>query len=247
MHISPTDSTDTLQLTDSESRSISTASKIDFENLYIEENCKMQLMKSNFDYVLIRQSDPEVFRLCILTYFIEIMALIFAIYVADRDAKHKDYRISAVYIGGFLSSIFVCSIAYHIMVRLTIVILSRTRSSFMGDLLDLVNFQRSIIIVLEVIVFVLVSIATFLLVPQQDDIIQMMLNCTGIISVAQIDECLYHVFKVERSFVDENLFALKLEKKFLHHQKNIRIGFVVIIFLNTAIFVNVARIYNYAT
>jgi hypothetical protein len=204
-------------------------------------------MKSNFDYVLISKPDREVFRLCLLTYLIEAIALIFVIYIADRDAKHQDYRISAVYIGGFLSSIFVCSIAYPIMIRLSLVIISRSESSFKDEIVDLVNLQRSIIIIAEAIIFLLVAIATFIIVPQQENIVQMMVNCTGIITVAQIDECLYKILRVKRNFVNEELFSQKMESKLEFNKRKIRIGFFCLVIFNTIIFVNVARIYKFAT
>jgi hypothetical protein len=232
---------------DNGNRTMSSTDKLNFSELYKEENSSLQEMKSNFDYVLINKPDREVFRLCLLTYLIEFIALIFVIYIADRDAKHQEYRISAVYVGGFLSSIFVCSIAYPIMIRLSLVIISRSESSFKDDIVDLVNLQRSIIIVAEAMIFILVAIATFIIVPQQENIVQMMVNCTGIITVAQIDECLYSVFKVKRRFVNEELFSSKMESKLEFNKRKIRIGFICLVIFNTAIFVNVARIYKYTS
>ena len=106
------------------------------------------------------------------------------------------------------------------------------------------RIHRLIICIFELTVLVLTSMATLLYVPQQKDIIQMVIGCTSLIMIINIDEQVYKCVVLKCDLIDKKYF-LEATKSFTNDNMNrIRNNFVLLIVVTAVSFVLIAHYFD---
>lgn len=161
------------------------------------EGFELKTMKSSFDLIYSDSVTPVITGMCLIMYAIEITVLIYAIVMATQN-NIAYYNLSTIAVGGLYATISIMAAAYQTCIKV-VCFLFEFASFLDNESKSSVSFSfRTLIFFLaETTVILLSTVALLMLLPQQGDVVNIVLNCVSIITISQLDEQIFGVFNFQ--------------------------------------------------
>jgi hypothetical protein len=131
----------------------------------------------------------------ILLYAVELCTLVVVGYIALDESANSDYNLKVIAFGSLYAVVAIISSIYKPFFDFIRFVACIIHNKAEHNKIRMTKF-KTFVLVMEALVTGFTLFALLVLIPQQGDVISIVVNCTGILCVSNLDEQVFGTFSV---------------------------------------------------